>query len=307
MKKFCHANRTPSLTWQTAQLLCTCLQMLESMEDCSKTDRRVKNQPLTHKWRLLAERVCAVKATCLSAHIPVHHSCFGTPARGLPLVLEWTVAPDAPSPPQSRPPLPRAVAAPDPTPVQGSGSVHPSWWRKHQAEPKSWSLSFARSAHPRWNPTGFVYLLFCWPLLDQHQKRSSFPQPSCLLILSARHQQCKSPTLLFDICQGEDMPHNSQKQRLFQHCTIVRTDEAQFCPSEDGCCTHFSSLSAAVFERSFSACCRQWHHTPSWTTGGKILCCYKCKLQNRLVKIYLQQDLVAKTVILLPHCLLTPL
>lgn len=210
------------------------------------------------------------------------------------------VAPDAPSPPQSRPPLPRAVAAPDPTPVQGSGSVHPSWWRKHQAEPKSWSLSFARSAHPCWNPTGFVYLLFCWPLLDQHQKRSSFPQPSCLLILSARHQQCKSPTLLFDICQGEDMPHNSQKQRLFQHCTIVRTDEAQFCPSEDGCCTHFSSLSAAVFERSFSACCRQWHHTPSWTTGGKILCCYKCKLQNRLVKIYLQQDLVAKTVILLP-------
>lgn len=43
-----------------------------------------------------------------------------------------------------------------PTPVQGSGTVHSPWWRKHQAEPKSLNLSFARSAHPPWNPTGFV-------------------------------------------------------------------------------------------------------------------------------------------------------
>lgn len=69
-------------------------------------------------------------------------------------------------------------AAPNPTSVQGSSSVHSPWWRKDQAEPKPLSLSFAGSAHPHWNPTGFIYLVFCWPLLDKHQKTSFLPHPA---------------------------------------------------------------------------------------------------------------------------------
>ena len=105
-----------------------------------------------------------------------------------------------------------------PTSMQGSSSLHSSWWRKHQAETNLLGLSFARSIHPHWNPIGFIYLVFYWPLLDQHQKTSFV---SILLVpsgSSASHQQSKSPTLLFggEVWLGEDMesrPHNSQKHK----------------------------------------------------------------------------------------------
>lgn len=107
-----------------------------------------------------------------------------------------------------------------PIPVQGSSSVHSSRWRKHQAETKSFSPSSAGSAHAHWDPTGFITFYFLSSLLDQHHKTSFFPQPSCLLILSARQQQCKSPTLLFEVSLGEDTPHHSQKHEDYSNTAL---------------------------------------------------------------------------------------
>lgn len=134
----------------------------------------------------------------------------------------------------------------------------------------------------------FHYLLSS--LLDQHHKTSFFPQPSCLLILSARQQQCKSPTLLFEVSLGEDTPHHSQKHEDYSNtCTMVRTDGGTILPKMVVALT-FPPCDQEQLLRALSlhAAGRVRSHTFINNTGEKVLCCYKCKLQNGLRKIYLQ-------------------
>lgn len=83
--------------------------------------------------------------------------------------------------------------------MQGSSSLHSSWWRKHQAETSSLDLPFARSVHPYWNPIGFIYLVFCWPLLDQHQKTSFV---SILLVASGSFLPATSSLKALLFCLG---------------------------------------------------------------------------------------------------------
>lgn len=137
-----------------------------------------KNSPWHTQMKIssveLKPPVCQDTSPCTS-------SCFGAPARGRVtspwcwherwLQMHW----ELPSPGHL---CQERWWHQTLTPAQGSSRVHSSWWRSTRQNTDGWVSLLPGLLHPHWNPTGFIYLLFRWPLLDQHQKPSFFPQPS---------------------------------------------------------------------------------------------------------------------------------
>lgn len=127
--------------WHTVQLLCTCLQMLENIEDCFKTNQHEKTN-CQHTQKKISSRreACSKSYLFVSTHpcacLPAlmhqmlatttYHWCCNERWLQVCLVLH-----------PSGNPCQVQWLHQSTTSMQGSSSFFSSYWRKHQAKPNS--------------------------------------------------------------------------------------------------------------------------------------------------------------------------